>query len=83
MSRYISILCMLFGLLMVGTACSKDDDKVSIAVDEVWKAQNVVVFKRSMNTGYAGVQNPLFFKENTHMLFGDAKASVDAILKAL
>jgi NAD(P) transhydrogenase subunit beta len=35
-----------------------------------------------MNTGYAGVQNPLFFKENTHMLFGDA-ASVDAILKAL
>lgn len=50
---------------------------------EVWKAQNVVVFKRSMNTGYAGVQNPLFFKENTQMLFGDAKATVDAILKAL
>ena len=36
---------------------------------EVWKAQNVIVFKRSMNTGYAGVQNPLFFKENTQMLF--------------
>ncbi|HHR5899456.1 TPA: Re/Si-specific NAD(P)(+) transhydrogenase subunit beta [Providencia alcalifaciens] len=50
---------------------------------EVWKANNVIVFKRSMNTGYAGVQNPLFFKENTQMLFGDAKASVDAILKAL
>ncbi|MCW2254803.1 NAD(P) transhydrogenase subunit beta [Providencia alcalifaciens] len=50
---------------------------------EVWKASNVIVFKRSMNTGYAGVQNPLFFKENTQMLFGDAKASVDAILKAL
>ncbi|MCL2900308.1 Re/Si-specific NAD(P)(+) transhydrogenase subunit beta [Brenneria tiliae] len=50
---------------------------------EVWKAQNVIVFKRSMNTGYAGVQNPLFFKENTQMLFGDAKASVEAILKAL
>ncbi|HDD9176727.1 TPA: Re/Si-specific NAD(P)(+) transhydrogenase subunit beta [Escherichia coli] len=47
---------------------------------EVWKAQQVVVFKRSMNTGYAGVQNPLFFKENTTMLFGDAKASVEAIL---
>jgi NAD(P) transhydrogenase subunit beta len=50
---------------------------------EVWKAQNVIVFKRSMNTGYAGVQNPLFFKENTQMLFGDAKASVEAILKHL
>ncbi|WP_153448600.1 Re/Si-specific NAD(P)(+) transhydrogenase subunit beta [Vibrio algicola] len=50
---------------------------------EVWNAKNVIVFKRSMNTGYAGVQNPLFFKENTQMLFGDAKASVDAISKAL
>ncbi|MDR0805842.1 MAG: Re/Si-specific NAD(P)(+) transhydrogenase subunit beta [Enterobacteriaceae bacterium] len=50
---------------------------------EVWKAQNVIVFKRSMNTGYAGVQNPLFFKENTQMLFGDAKESVDNILRAL
>ncbi len=50
---------------------------------EVWNAQNVVVFKRSMNTGYAGVQNPLFFKENTQMLFGDAKESVEAIYKAL
>ena len=50
---------------------------------EVWRAKNVVVFKRSMNTGYAGVQNPLFFKQNTQMLFGDAKDSVDAIAKAL
>ncbi|WP_313825146.1 NAD(P)(+) transhydrogenase (Re/Si-specific) subunit beta, partial [Leclercia sp.] len=65
---------------------AQDDPNSPIAgmpVLEVWKAQNVIVFKRSMNTGYAGVQNPLFFKENTHMLFGDAKASVDAILKAL
>ncbi|HEN3620192.1 TPA: Re/Si-specific NAD(P)(+) transhydrogenase subunit beta [Yersinia enterocolitica] len=50
---------------------------------EVWKAQNVIAFKRSMNTGYAGVQNPLFFKDNTQMLFGDAKDSVEAILRAL
>jgi NAD(P) transhydrogenase subunit beta len=50
---------------------------------EVWKAQKVIVFKRSMNTGYAGVQNPLFFKENTQMLFGDAKGSVEAIIRAL
>ncbi|MBU9977774.1 Re/Si-specific NAD(P)(+) transhydrogenase subunit beta [Proteus mirabilis] len=65
---------------------AQDDPNSPIAgmpVLEVWKAQNVIVFKRSMNTGYAGVQNPLFFKENTQMLFGDAKASVDAILKAL
>ncbi|CAK9885047.1 MAG: NAD(P) transhydrogenase subunit beta [Candidatus Erwinia impunctatus] len=65
---------------------AQDDPRSPIAgmpVLEVWKAQNVVVFKRSMNTGYAGVQNPLFFKENTQMLFGDAKATVDAILKAL
>ena len=62
-----------------------DDPNSPIAgmpVLEVWKAQNVIVFKRSMNTGYAGVQNPLFFKENTQMLFGDAKDRVDDILKA-
>ena len=47
---------------------------------EVWKASYVIVFKRSMNAGYAGVQNPLFFKENTSMCFGDAKKTVDEIL---
>ncbi len=49
----------------------------------VWEAKNVIVFKRSMATGYAGVQNPLFFKENTQMLFGDARDRVDDIIKAL
>ena len=65
---------------------AQDDPNSPIAgmpVLEVWNAKEVVVFKRSMNTGYAGVQNPLFFKENTWMLFGDAKASVDNINKAL
>lgn len=50
---------------------------------EVWKAKEVVVFKRSMNTGYAGVQNPLFFNENSVMCFGDAKKTVDGILAEL
>jgi NAD(P) transhydrogenase subunit beta len=49
----------------------------------VWHADNVIVFKRSMASGYAGVQNPLFFRENTQMLFGDAKDRVDAINAAL
>ena len=49
----------------------------------VWEARKVVVFKRSMKPGYAGVENPLFFNENTQMLFGDAKASLDAINQAL
>ncbi|MFJ6691869.1 Re/Si-specific NAD(P)(+) transhydrogenase subunit beta [Streptomyces sp. NPDC091294] len=49
----------------------------------VWEAEQVVVFKRSMASGYAGVQNPLFFRENSSMLFGDAKQSVEGILRAL
>ncbi|MFE9601291.1 Re/Si-specific NAD(P)(+) transhydrogenase subunit beta [Streptomyces hokutonensis] len=49
----------------------------------VWEAQDVIVFKRSMAVGYAGVQNPLFFRGNTQMLFGDAKDRVDAIVDAL
>ncbi len=50
---------------------------------EVWKAKQVVVMKRSMASGYAGVENPLFYKDNTQMLFGDAKTNVDAILTQL
>ena len=49
----------------------------------VWEAESVVVFKRSMSTGYAGVQNPLFFRDNTRMLFGDARERVEDILRAL
>ncbi len=49
----------------------------------VWEAANVVVFKRSMASGYAGVQNPLFFRDNAQMLFGDAKERVEDILRAL
>ena len=63
-----------------------DDPSSPIAgmpVLTVWNADNVIVFKRSMASGYAGVQNPLFFRENTQMLFGDAKDRVDAINAAL
>ena len=50
---------------------------------EAWKSSEVVIFKRSMGTGYSGVDNPLFYNENSAMLFGDAKASTDDILQAL
>jgi NAD(P) transhydrogenase subunit beta len=52
-------------------------------VIQAWKAKRVVVLKRSMGSGYAGVQNPLFFNDNTWMLFGDAQKSVQAILSEL
>jgi NAD(P) transhydrogenase subunit beta len=63
-----------------------DDPTSPIAgmpVLKVWEAEQVVVFKRSMNTGYAGVQNPLFFRDNSRMLFGDARERVEDILRAL
>ena len=50
---------------------------------EVWKAKNTIVLKRSMSPGYAGIQNPLFFKNNNHMLFGDAKASLTKMVSEL
>jgi NAD(P) transhydrogenase subunit beta len=63
-----------------------DDPSSPIAgmpVLKVWEAERVIVFKRSMNTGYAGVQNPLFFRDNSRMLFGDARERVEDILRAL
>ena len=65
---------------------AEDDPSSPIAgmpVIQVWHAKEVVIFKRSMAPGYAGVQNPLFFKENSQMLFSDAKDRVEDILKSL
>jgi NAD(P) transhydrogenase subunit beta len=65
---------------------AEDDPSSPIAgmpVIQVWKAKEVIIFKRSMAPGYAGVQNPLFFKPNSAMLFGDAKERVEDILKNL
>jgi NAD(P) transhydrogenase subunit beta len=60
-----------------------DSPIAGMPVLEVWKGRTTIVLKRSMATGYAGVDNPLFFKDNTRMLFGDARESLDAVLKQL
>jgi NAD(P) transhydrogenase subunit beta len=60
-----------------------DSPIAGMPVLECWKGKTTIVLKRSMATGYAGVSNPLFYKENTRMLFGDARESLDAVLKNL
>ena len=60
-----------------------DSPIAGMPVLEVWKGKATIVLKRSMATGYAGVENPLFHKENTYMLFGDARESLGAVLREL
>ena len=67
---------------IVNPAAQEDPDSpiAGMPVLEVWKAKNVIVSKRGQGTGYSGIQNPLFYKENTRMFYGDAKASLDSLL---
>ncbi len=70
---------------IVNPAAQEEPDSpiAGMPVLETWKGKTTIVLKRSMATGYAGVDNPLFYKENTRMLFGDAKDSLDDVLKNL
>ncbi|MEJ1992763.1 MAG: NAD(P)(+) transhydrogenase (Re/Si-specific) subunit beta, partial [Maritimibacter sp.] len=67
---------------IVNPAAQEDPNSpiAGMPVLEVWKAKQVFVMKRGQGTGYSGIENPLFFKENTRMYYGDAKASMDALL---
>ena len=79
-------IVLVIGANDIVNPAAQDEPNSPIAgmpVLEVWKAETTIILKRSMATGYAGVDNPLFYRENSRMLFGDAKESISAVLAAL
>ncbi len=77
---------MVIGSNDIVNPAAQDDPNSPIAgmpVLEVWKAKQVFISKRGQGTGYSGIENPLFFKENSRMFYGDAKASLDALLQKI
>jgi len=77
---------MIVGANDIVNPAAQDDPGSPIAgmpVLEVWKAKNVIISKRGQGRGYSGVENPLFFKENSRMLYGDAKAPLDGLLQQI
>ncbi len=79
-------VAIIIGSNDIVNPAAQDDPNSPIAgmpVLEVWKAKQVFVSKRGQGTGYSGIENPLFYKENTRMFYGDAKASVDSLLPKL
>ena len=79
-------MVIILGANDIVNPAAQDDPGSPIAgmpVLEVWKARQVIISKRGQGRGYSGIENPLFFKENSRMLYGDAKASLDQILTNL